>query len=285
MAGQNDEALKSGYRSLITHVEGLHAAAPRVNAAAALARRLDALLIGVGAQMVQPAAYTDPTGMVGGEMLIAARQMLADDLKRAQEIFAAATKDVRNEWITIEERPAPALTRLARAADLIVAGGAPIGGDDAYRMASAGELILQSGRPVLIAPPAGGDLDASRILLAWKDTREARRALSDALPFLKAADEVLVLEACANETDAGDSGFPLASVVAHLTRHGVKARAEVTLASRDDAAEAIINAAGKMGAGLIVAGGYGHTRLGEWIFGGVTRDLLRNAQGYVLMSH
>ena len=72
MAGQNDEALKSGYRSLITHVEGLHAAAPRVNAAAALARRLDALLIGVGAQMVQPAAYTDPTGMVGGEMLIAA---------------------------------------------------------------------------------------------------------------------------------------------------------------------------------------------------------------------
>ena len=115
-------------------------------------------------------------------------------------------------------------------------------------------------------------IDAEKIVVAWKDTREARRAVVDALPFLKAASEVLV--ATVDEGDYSTEREDLDDMMAWLAVHGIKARAEVVPEAETPVA-AIVAAAHKMGAGLVVSGAYGHTRLSEWLFGGATRDLLK----------
>jgi nucleotide-binding universal stress UspA family protein len=144
--------------------------------------------------------------------------------------------------------------------------------------------MLQSGRPVLVAPPAGGRLALEAVVVAWKDTREARRAISDALPLLRSAGEVVVMEVCGSD-EAGDAGVHVASVVKGLARHGVKARAKVQTAPPERVATELNIEAQAIGADLIVAGGYGHTRIGEWVFGGVTFDLLNYPERFVLLSH
>jgi nucleotide-binding universal stress UspA family protein len=117
-----------------------------------------------------------------------------------------------------------------------------------------------------------------------KDTREARRAVADARPVLQAAQEVVVQEICAKDA-LGDAEARTLSVVENLKRHGVAARAKVSLAGDDDVADEIKFTARELDADLIVAGGYSHSRLGEWVFGGVTRNLLQDPQGFVLLSH
>ena len=122
------------------------------------------------------------------------------------------------------------------------------------------------------------------MVVAWKDTREARRALADSLPLLKRADEVLVLEVCDADL-MEDAQLHTAAVAEHLRRYGISARPKAISAGRNEAADLIHRNAVEIGADLIVAGAYGHSRLGEWMFGGVTRDLLVRPERFVLMSH
>ena len=104
------------------------------------------------------------------------------------------------------------------------------------------------------------------------------------LPFLKAAKDVVVLEVC-DEGDFGDAELHTFTVVEHLRRHGVDARAKAAIAPADCVCHEIGVTARAIGADLVVAGGYGHARLGEWVFGGVTRDLLQAPERFVLLSH
>ena len=174
------------------------------------------------------------------------------------------------------------LADAARGADLIVAGAASGWRENAYRDAATGELVVTAGRPVLIAAEKASATLGKRVLLAWKDAREARRAMSDAMPFFKRAEEVVVVEACEGE-DLADAGLRVSSVAAALGRHGVKAVGKVVDTSPN--LDAIIDQAKAVGADLIVAGGYGHSRLGEWVFGGVTHGLLEQRELAVLLSH
>jgi nucleotide-binding universal stress UspA family protein len=179
--------------------------------------------------------------------------------------------------------PAPALACASRAADLIIAGGAPRQAQDPYKIASPVELAMTSGRPVLVAPPEAPGLSAKQVVLAWKDTREARRALSDALPFLHRADLVEVVEvSAAAELEQAD--IRTRDVAAALQRRGIKAEAKVVEHARVEAHQ-VLREASHIGADLIVAGAYGHTRLGEWVFGGFTRDLLLQDDCYLVLSH
>jgi nucleotide-binding universal stress UspA family protein len=145
------------------------------------------------------------------------------------------------------------------------------------------ELVLAAGRPMLLVPPEAKDLVGARALVAWKDRREARRAVADALPLLQRAERVLVVEAGeASARERQSSGS--ADVAAWLCRHGVTARGIVT----DDTAGVAVQLdriAEEEGADLIVAGAYGHGRFREWALGGVTRDLLLYARRCVLLSH
>jgi nucleotide-binding universal stress UspA family protein len=275
---------KSDWRTLLVHVQPEIEAQPRLEVAADLARKLDATLIGVAAEMIPPYASSDPYGFMGGEFLTAMQEAVQANLTRAHETFRELADGERAEWLAVEEMPSEAVARLARGADLIVAGGSPLSQHDGYRWCDPAELVLKSGRPVLVAPPSGGKLEAEAIVVAWKETRESRRALADALPILECADEVVVVEVC-GKGEAADAEPRHAALARYLARHGVSARSRILTAHADEATDRLQAEAKAAGADLIVAGAYGHTRMGEWVFGGVTADLLALPQRFVLFSH
>jgi nucleotide-binding universal stress UspA family protein len=274
------------YKTVLVHAEGNPATAPRLAAAAAVARKFDANLLGLGCQMLDWVTISDPYGMMSGELLTMMGDQMALETTAAEKLFRLYAAATPNVWMTATAAPAEEMSRLARGADLIVAGGAPPrSGGGANQTADTVDLVLQSGRPVLIAPPESADLAAKQILVAWKDTREARRALTDALPFLKQADEVVVVEICDPDSLDAAKAHTL-DVAAHLKRHGVTARSLAKIARPDAACDELNGEARACGADLIVSGAYGHARMQEWVLGGVTRDLLQtNIHRYLLLSH
>src|SRR5262249_41476521 len=121
-------------------------------------------------------------------------------------------------------------------------------------------------------------------VVAWKDTRESRRAVRDALPFLQEAKEVVLVEVGEHESQS-QAKKNLADVAAYLVRHQVVVAAEVWRRPPGLVAAELLRVVQEEKEDLIVAGGYGHSRLGEWIFGGVTRELLAASPVCCLLSH
>jgi nucleotide-binding universal stress UspA family protein len=274
------------YSSLMTHVQPEPEAAPRLACAVDLARRFGARLIGVGAEMIPPLAFDGGYYSVDAEWVVAMRKSIEDQLGAAKKVFKRETADFAADdavWLCGIESPAPAIANASRAADLIILGGVPRRHDSPYSDSEPAELAMQAGRPVLVAPPAAPNLAARKIVLAWKDTREARRAPSDSLPFLEAAEGVLVLEVC-DKDGLDDARIRTDDVVAALRRRRVAAEAKVVLPAHASASQHIIETRA-FGADLIVLGCYGQSRLGEWVFGGVTRDLMAQDEVYLLLSH
>jgi nucleotide-binding universal stress UspA family protein len=122
------------------------------------------------------------------------------------------------------------------------------------------------------------------VVVAWKDTRECRRAVRDALPFLQQAKEVLLV-ATGEDQSQSQAKKTLANVTAYLVRHRVIVAAEIWRRARQRVAAELLRVVDEEKADLIVAGGYGHSRLGEWIFGGVTRELLAGSPVCCMLSH
>jgi nucleotide-binding universal stress UspA family protein len=142
-----------------------------------------------------------------------------------------------------------------------------------------GRLLVEAGRPVLIPADPNHPIARSRIAIAFKPTREGRLAVTASLPLLKAADRVVVI-ALGHESRRED----LFDVKIHLSGHGVQAE---TLVFPDQPAtgEALANAASSCGADLLVCGAYGSGRAREYLFGGVTRDLIASCRLPCLMIH
>jgi nucleotide-binding universal stress UspA family protein len=278
------QAAAAAIRTVLVHVGSAPEDLPRLRTATALARKLEATVFGVACEAIPPSGAADPTGILVGSWYLAMREQLESDLAQARAVFDAETQEQRAEWLSIEDLPGPALSRISRGADIIVAGGRPLGHADRYRNADAAELMFFSGRPVLIAPPAGGELKAERVVVSWKDSRESRRALSDAMPFLVAAEDVVIVEVAVPD-EVHHAEARTAAVVAGLNRHGVNARSRVVTAEPALVTIELNRTAEAVGADLLVAGGYGHSRLGEWFFGGVTRELLHFPERFVLLSH
>lgn len=273
------------YAAVMTHVQADPEAAPRLACAVGIAERFGATLLGVAAEMVAPMAFDGGFYSLEADWTTAMRTTIDERLTKAREVFKTASERLgeRTAFACGMQLPSPALAAASRAADLIVAGGAPRRMHDAYRDCSPGELAITSGRPVLVAPPTAPPLVARQILLAWKDTREARRALTDALPFLERAERVVVTAVCP-QLDAEQAKIQVDDLAAALQRRGINAEAKVAQHAHGDGVQ-ILRQASLEGADLIVSGAYGHTRLGEWVFGGVTADLLSQDEVYLLLSH
>jgi nucleotide-binding universal stress UspA family protein len=273
------------YAAVLVHVQPDSDAAPRLACALDVAERFGAAVIGVGAEMIPPLAFDGGFYSLEADWATAMREAIDERLKLARKQFADAAKELGNKavWESGLQLPAPAIAAASRAADLIVAGGTTNRHSDPYRDAAPGELALTSGRPILVAPSHGPALTGKRVLLAWKDTREARRALSDAMPFLEGAEAVHVVAVCP-EIDAEQAKIQVDDVAAALKRRGIKAEGKVVQDPHPDGFQ-ILRQASLVDADLIVCGAYGHTRLGEWVFGGVTRDLLSQDDRYLLLSH
>jgi nucleotide-binding universal stress UspA family protein len=179
--------------------------------------------------------------------------------------------------------PTEALAREARSADLIVIGQRRAPGD-AYDSLDPGGAILKVGRPLLLVPEGVSELRAEHVVIGWKDTREARRAVVDALPFLQEAARVTIVEICRSGEEE-TAREHIDDVARYLGRHRVKGGPQVIFHQNDSDAAQLIRLAQDERADLLVVGAYGHSRLGEWVFGGVTRDLLRSSPVCCFMSH
>ena len=277
------------FKALLVHVEAEPTPDPRLDLAIDLANQFDAKLIGVGAELYNFGFAGAARFDYGAGYLVAAEiESVSADLARAEEKFRVAAGAVREgtDWRAGLQYPLLEVAAETCAADLVITSRSARRGASDYNVAGPGGLILQTGRPVLVVPPEAAQLTVASVVVAWRSTREARRAVSDALPFLQKAGTVHVVEICDNKAAASAATLRLADVAAHLLRHGVKATVDAEIAERGSAtAEQLLDIADRRKADLIVAGAYGHSRLQEWVFGGFTRALLTQTSRAVLFSH
>jgi nucleotide-binding universal stress UspA family protein len=198
---------------------------------------------------------------------------------------AVGIDDNRVEWRCSQDYPGEYIAREARAADLVIISRQRPEFDP-YVFPDPGEVLLRVGRPVLAVPPGVSSLSGRRVVVAWKDTREARRAIQDALPFLHRADEVLIAEVCESSDDIAPARARLRDVAKYLASHRIAAAIAERVRPVDvTAADSLLRLVRDESADLIVAGAYGHTRLGEWVFGGMTQALLTGSPVCCLLSH
>src|SRR6516162_6914767 len=237
-----------------------------ISVAADLARRFDAHLIGI--------ASGAPISVVLGED--AANEAAAEtpqlrDLKalldeRAQQLRTAVGSSSRRvEWRSVVGPQADVVAREARAADLVIIGNVRASRDP-FRVLDPGSFILKAGRPVLVVPSGVTALRPRRVAVAWKDVREARRAVQDALPFLREAENVVIVEV--SERDGDQASSRLRDVANYLARHGVATIAERVLPVDATAADSLLRFIADENISLVAAGGYGHSRLGECVWWG-----------------
>jgi nucleotide-binding universal stress UspA family protein len=271
------------FKTLLVHAEPGRASSHRVEAASRLARELDATLIGLGAETFEPIAVSDPyMGYATGEWVTLVQEQIGKDLSAAEAAFRRDAAGAEIEWRSIQDFPHLALARTAHAADLIVVG--PRSRAPKTHAADPADVVMSAGRPVLTAPNERDHLRGQCVVVAWKNTPQCRRAVADAMPFLRRAEEVIVHAVC--PTAASDAAvFETDGVVANLKRHQVDARAFVTPAAAERVTDEIERVAQDNSADLIVCGAYGHSRLREWALGGVTDSFLHRPPCFVLMSH
>ena len=145
---------------------------------------------------------------------------------------------------------------------------------------------MDTGRPALVIPGQGATaLPPRRAIIAWNGTREAARAAHDAVPLLAGAEQVTVLVVDPQSHRSAVAEEPGAALARHLARHGLRTEARTVSSAQRSVGEAVLAEAAATGAELIVMGAYGHSRLREFVFGGVTEHLLRAMPVPVLFAH
>jgi nucleotide-binding universal stress UspA family protein len=273
-----------GYKSLLVHLELGRSNPLLLQIAGELSERFDARVVGVAACAPPVMIYGD-IGLAG-DAWMTERSGIAQQMATAESEFRDAFRDrtVDLEWRAMKDCAdiAKCLSRQARTADLVVTAVAQGDMFDGTRASSTGALVMQAGRPVLLVPLAQAAPKFDRVLIGWKDSRETRRAIADALPLMRRAEVTVVEVVKPGRMDAARRH--LDDVVAWLALHDVMARAFPVTASGDDAAD-LHAVADSQRCDIVVAGAYGHSRLREWILGGVTRDLLMSPRRCSLVSH
>jgi nucleotide-binding universal stress UspA family protein len=192
---------------------------------------------------------------------------------------------IKGDWYPLDRADTSELITLARAADLIIIGQT----DPGARVAPAWrpeEIVVGCGRPVLMVPYVGSYAQVGRrVLVAWDGSREAVRALNDALPLISAAEAVTVMTVRARAKDLRQDTVLTERIIRHLARHGIAARAEEALQVGTSASDVLLSRSADLAADLIVAGAYHHAPLREALLGGVSRELFHHMTLPVLMSH
>ena len=265
------------YKTILVYVDFHSVQSPRLSVAAGLAKRFGAGLIGVAAAQIP----SSPTPLGGKRFQEFEQHEIEEQLDKLKGQFIATAGAARTTWQAHAGSPTRTVADQARDADLIVVStheGADMTAGD------IGDLVMIAGRPVLVPAAGLGELPATKVLVAWKNTRESRRAIADAMPFLAAADSVVVTSV--GKADDAEAGQDLDAVVAYLGTHGVNAASSLISPDRGKhIADLLIDKAQSEDCDLIVAGAYGHSRFREIAFGGVTRDLLHQGKTSVLLSN
>jgi len=275
------------YKTILVHMDDSKHCAARVSLAARMAGDFAAHLIGLYA--------TDPFELYGltdwsyaGKLTqyqrtAEERKVGAHELLHAQ---ASAQGIDGVEFRSADTMTVEAVILHARYADLLVIGQTDPGEPSGVAPAFPGLVALSVGRPVLVVPyyaqafPRVGQ----NLLVAWSPAREAARAVTDALPFLKKAKKVVVM--CVNPAVARDEHgeVPGADIALYLARHGIQVEVMQTH-TEIEVGDELLSRAFDLEIDLIVMGAYGHSRLREVVLGGVTQSMLKHMTAPVLMSH
>lgn len=257
-----------------------------LNVAASLAERYGAHAFGIA--VCQPIQITYSEAYLVSDLAAQDRETRQQEMAQAEtefrDMMRGRVPSVSWHASMVTTSLATAITDHARGTDLIVA---PANRNRSYLEVSnplrVGDLIMQAGRPVLVVPNTAEKLSLDHVLVGWKDGREARRAVADSLSLLKVARRVTVAE-IVPAAELPDARSRLAEVTTWLSRHGVAAEPLPLAASGEDSGR-LARLAAEQGADLIVAGAYAHSRLQEWVFGGVTRHLLLHSDICAMVSH
>lgn len=271
------------FAAMMVHLDVERDCEQRVQLALAVADDFQAALIGIAGLALQPAfaaggvvVYREPT-----EHDCRAMTARFDEMGRK---FCAQGQHLKQiEWRTALELPSELVSREARAADLVIVGPRRAGGN-LHDLVDPGAILLRAGRPIMVVPDIVVPQAIRRVVVACKDTRECRRAVRDALPFLRRAREVLVVEIGEDDSKSQDKKV-LADIARYLVRHEVIVADQIWKRARGPVATELLELVRAEKADLIVAGGYGHSRLGEWIFGGVTHKFLASSPVCCVLSH
>lgn len=277
------------FKNLLVHLDPSKSSLKRAEAAIALAVAHDAYLTALTA-VPAPSLPSYVEAQIPASIFAQARASLEADLLKIGDAFAARAKaegigyEVRRE--VTQDPLADVIGRHARYADLVIMGQSdpddPLTGEPEL----AEDVILGSGRPVLMVPYIGALQPPGRkVVVAWDSGREAARAVNDAMPMLEAAEQVLVLIVNPKRGPGGHGAEPGADIATHLARHGVKVDVKVYTQRDLSVSDMLLARIADEGADLVVLGGYGHARLREMVLGGVTRDMLRTMTVPLFMSH
>lgn len=271
------------FSTIMVHLDAEHSGDTCLDAAVDLAAQFDAKLIGIAAASLPWSYYAqDLTQGLIDQLNAGIAQRLVD---AEQRFRGAAVQRVRHvEWRSAIAPPITYVSRQARAADLVVVGRSRDGllPDPSLGHLDPGDLVMQAGRPVFVVPPKVDAIKLKCAMVAWKDTREARRAVNDALPLLRKVQDVVVVEVVEDESDRSAAHDRLDDVVSWLDRHGIAALTRVFHFPDD---QEPLQKLWQYGADFVVAGAYGHAQLREWVFGGFTRDLLSRSPQCAFLAH
>ncbi len=275
------------WSSLIVYVDDEPDNTQRIEQAAALAKTHGAHLIGVSACAPEtPMADAYGAGILLGEVLTAQHERAESALKGAEERFRdiAVRAGVGCEWRADVGDPTGLLVKHARAADVLIVGR-DAANASGWRAPYPADLTMRAGRSVLIVPPnPARSVAGAPVLLAWTDSRESRLAAVAAIPLLREAESVRVLE-LRDPEDLDGARLRTGDVATWLKRHGVRAEAEARAHDDRSAGHRLLDCAAEMKAGAIVSGAWGHARMRQWIFGGVTQTLITESPVALLLAH
>ncbi|SDH31153.1 universal stress protein [Paraburkholderia phenazinium] len=277
------------YKSIIVHLDTTERAHPRLELALRMAKQFGAHLTGVFSVFTpEPQAFHV---MAGSAEYYRDQQNLRNERRTALErLFQAelSRAAVPGQWLAIDEYANLTVPRLARCADLIVVGQDNPNDPEAYIADHFQEnLVMTSGRPVLMVPYAGSfPSPGSHVMVAWDGSREAARAVHDALPLMRQAKKTTLVTVNDAHTEPDRSRIPGSDIAAVVARHGIHLELmDIVTASTESTGDALLSQAADLGADLIVMGAYGHARWQELVMGGATRTMLRSMTVPVLMSH
>jgi nucleotide-binding universal stress UspA family protein len=274
------------YKTILVHLDASRRRAERLDLAFALAERFDAHLVALfGLEPVQMPSVPEVAPTLLNEMM---RQRRALSERAAAEFSDKMRKEqyvAKSEWRATLDDGLAALVFHAKYADLVVAGQ-PDPKGDGVPASFAHRLVMSTGRPVLYVPFAGRFEDCGkRVLVPWNASREAARAVKDALPLLREAQHTEVVTFNPEKVFLDDTALPDPDMGAYLARHGAKVEVANQATSLDDIGALILSRAADAAADLIVMGAYGHSRLREIVLGGATRELFKSMTVPTLMSH
>ncbi len=274
-------------KDLLVFLDGSDADEARIVQAESIASRHNAFLTGLYCNTLPEIMFASEAGMASLDMI---SQM--QDISRAEgdakaKVLAGrfVRLSVGNEihrFDVYSSQMGPTLANEAHTSDLFIATR-PHGHRNSHTEALE-HVLFNSGRACLFLPPLGGPHPFDNVVLAWRNSREAARAVSEALPILIAAKKVTIAMVIEDAPPEQGDVPPGADIKRYLTRHGVATKLR-TLTGSSRVGEALLGEVEKTKADLLVMGGYGHSRFREWVLGGATRDILTQAEIPVLIAH